>query len=46
MFSNPFVRLTYAILVGADISASRKRLGLSPMEEDNRVTKRGRIAES
>jgi hypothetical protein len=46
MFSNPFVRLTYTILVGSSISASRKRFGPSPMEEDNRVTKRERIAES
>ena len=45
MFSNPFVCLTYTILVGSSISASRKRIGLWPMEEDNRETKKGRIAE-
>jgi hypothetical protein len=45
MFSHPFVRLTYTILVGSSISASQKCFGPSPMEEDNRVTKRGRIAQ-
>ena len=38
MFSDPFVPLTYTILVGSSISASPKHFGPSPMEVDNRET--------
>ncbi|KIM39968.1 hypothetical protein M413DRAFT_188744 [Hebeloma cylindrosporum] len=46
MFSIPFVRLIYTILIGSYISASRKRFFPSPTGEDNHGNKRKRIANS